>query len=179
MGNPKRLLYQPRWQEFSDRRKNTKQQVLGFVWVWSIYSWTCVCVCLCVFACVCVCVHSEALYSHLFENHELIQEVNTLAREEFPDGLLSLEALRVRGGAHLGRLVPQELCHRVVLQKRQQQRSDQTRRNQLLKKTLNAYFYHHPDTLKHECLFMYLCRVGLTGFCLEILVLAQLAGASL
>lgn len=53
--------------------------------------------------------------SHLFENHELIQEVNTLAGEEFPDGLLSLEALRVRGGAHLGRLVPQELRQRVVL----------------------------------------------------------------
>lgn len=59
------------------------------------------------------------LVTHLFENHELIQEVNTLAGEEFPDGLLCLEAPRVRGGAHLGwvtvRLVPQELCQRVIL----------------------------------------------------------------
>lgn len=59
--------------------------------------------------------------NHLFENHELIQEVNTLAGEELPDGLLSLEALRVSGGGHLGRLVLQELCQRVALQKRRHQ----------------------------------------------------------
>lgn len=62
-------------------------------------------VCLCIFACA----WTLCGQSHLFENHELIQEVNTLASEEFPDSLLSLEALRVRGGVHLGRLVPQEL----------------------------------------------------------------------
>lgn len=72
-----------------------------------VYLWSCVCVYLHVR------VHYEALY--LFENHDLIQEVNTLAGEEFPDGLLSFEALRVRGGTHLGRLVLQELCQRVVL----------------------------------------------------------------
>lgn len=62
-------------------------------------------------------MHCEALWgkSHLFENHELIHEVNTLAGEELPDGLLSLEALRVRGSADLGRLVLQELSQRVVL----------------------------------------------------------------
>lgn len=62
--------------------------------------------------CICMCV---CILWHLFENHELVQEVDALAGEEFPDGLLSLEALRVRGGAHLGRLVPQELRQRVVL----------------------------------------------------------------
>lgn len=95
---------EPQWQEFNDR-KNTKQQVfcLGLVYY-------CISLRLCT-------------DNHLFENHELIQEVNTLAGEEFPDGFLSLEALRVSGGAHLGRLVSQELRQRVVLQKR----SDQTR----------------------------------------------------
>lgn len=110
MENLKRLLHE----EFSDKTSSTKQQVLGFVWVWSIYLWSCG-----VFVCAYlhVRVHYKALcgQSHLFENHELIQEVNTLAGEEFPDGLLSLEALRVRGGAHLGRLVLQELCQRVIL----------------------------------------------------------------
>lgn len=62
---------------------------------------------------VCMC---RRLMSHLLENHELIQEVNTLAGEEFPNGLLSLEALRVRVGAHLGGLVLQEIRQRVVLQ---------------------------------------------------------------
>lgn len=71
--------------------------------------------------CVCVYLHARVHFggfvadSHLFEDHELIQEVNTLAGEELPDGLLSLEALRVRGGAHLGGLVPQELRQREVL----------------------------------------------------------------
>lgn len=45
----------------------------------------------------------------------MIHEVNTLAGEELPDGLLSLEALRVRGSTDLGRLVLQELSQRVVL----------------------------------------------------------------
>lgn len=64
-----------------------------------------------------VCVHSEAFAGdgYLFEHHELIQEVNTLAGEEFPDGLLSLVKLRVRGGAHLGGLVAQELRQAEVL----------------------------------------------------------------
>ncbi len=109
MENLKRLLHEPHRQEFSDRAKDTKQQVLGFVWVWSIYLWSCARICMC------VCIMRLCADSHLFENHELIQEVNTLAGEEFPDGLLSLEALRVRGGVHLGRLVPQELRQRVVL----------------------------------------------------------------
>lgn len=109
MENPKRLLHEPHRWEFSDKTKNTKQQVLGFIWVWSTYLWSCVCICMCVY------IRKLCTDSHLFENQELIQEVNTLAGEEFPDGLLSLEALRVRGGAHLGRLVPQELRQRVVL----------------------------------------------------------------
>lgn len=58
--------------------------------------------------------------NHLFENHELIQEVNTLAGEQLPDGLLSFKAQRVRGGAPLGRLVLQELCYGVVLRKKYQ-----------------------------------------------------------
>lgn len=73
-------------------------------------------VCLRVHICLGMGIMKHCADSHLFENHELIQEVNTLACEEFPDGLFSLEVLRVRGGAHLGRLVPQELCQRVVLQ---------------------------------------------------------------
>lgn len=63
--------------------------------------------------------------NHLFKNHELIQEVNTLAGKEFPDGLLSFEALRVIGGAQLGRLVLQELWQRVVLQKESDQTSSE------------------------------------------------------
>lgn len=65
-----------------------------------------------VFVCICICM---CILSHLFENHDLIQEVNTLASEEFPNGLLSLESLRVRVGAHLGGLIPEEVCQRVVL----------------------------------------------------------------
>lgn len=76
--------------------------MLGFIWVWSIYLWCCVCLCVCI-------------VRHLFENHELIQEVNALAGEEFPDGLLSLEAPRVGVSAHLGGLVAQEIGQRVVL----------------------------------------------------------------
>ena len=72
----------------------------------------CVCICVCVY----LRVHLEVCRdSHLFQNQELIQEVNTLAGEEFQDGLLSFEALRVRGRAHLGGMVLQELCQRVFL----------------------------------------------------------------
>lgn len=63
--------------------------------------------------CMCVCV--ESLHCHLFENHDLIEEVNTLAGEELPDGLLPLEARRLRGGGHLERPTPQELHQRAVL----------------------------------------------------------------
>lgn len=55
--------------------------------------------------------------SHLFENHELIQEVNTLAGEKFPDGLLFFTALKVRGHAHRAGLVLQELGQREVLRR--------------------------------------------------------------
>lgn len=58
---------------------------------------------------VCICIVRLGADNHLFKNHELIQEVNTLAGKEFPDGLLSFEALRVSGGAQLGGLVLQEL----------------------------------------------------------------------
>lgn len=47
--------------------------------------------------------------NHLFEDHELIQEVDALAGEELPDGLLSPEGARVSGGAELDRLVLQEV----------------------------------------------------------------------
>lgn len=47
--------------------------------------------------------------NYLFEDHELIQEVDALAGEEFPDGLLPLDAARVSVGADLDRLVPQEV----------------------------------------------------------------------
>lgn len=70
------------------------------------------------FVVLCVCVeHCDALngQGHLFENHELIQEVNALAGEEFPDGLLSLSTLRVRGNAHLRGLILEELSQRKVL----------------------------------------------------------------
>lgn len=82
------------------------------------FVWVCYFICgtVCFFVYMRLCTDN-----HLFENHKLIQEVNTLAGEELPDGLLSLEALRVSGGAHLGRLVLQELCQRVVLQKRRHQ----------------------------------------------------------
>lgn len=63
---------------------------------------------------VLVCVCMRAL-NHLFENHELIQEVNTFASEKFPNGPLSLETLRIRVGAHLGALVLEEVCQREVL----------------------------------------------------------------
>lgn len=59
--------------------------------------------------------------NHLFENHELIQEVNALAGEEFPDGLVSLSTLRVRGHAHL--LILEELSQREVLHKQTEQPS--------------------------------------------------------
>lgn len=79
-----------------------------------------------------MCVHSEAFAGdgYLFEHHELIQEVNTLAGEEFPDGLLSLVKLRVRGGAHLGGLVAQELRQAEVLhgEKTGKKKNHQTRR---------------------------------------------------
>ncbi len=74
------------------------------------------------------------LVTRLFKNHELIEEVKTFAGEEFPDGLLCLEASRVRGGAQLGGLVPQELCQRVVLHG--DVRRDQTRRKQQDRKKL-------------------------------------------
>lgn len=93
---------------------------------------------------------------YLFENHELIQEVNTLACKEFPDGLLPLEALRVSGGAHLGRLVLQELQQRVVLHKGKQIRG----------KTYHIKDHHHPNTV---CDCLCVCWFN----CLEILVLAQ------
>lgn len=48
--------------------------------------------------------------NHLFEDHELIQEVDALAGEELPDGLLSPQRAGVRGGgAELDRLVLQEV----------------------------------------------------------------------
>lgn len=53
---------------------------------------------------------------HLFEDHELIQEVDALAGEELPDGLLSPECARVGGGAELERLVLQEVGQREILQ---------------------------------------------------------------
>lgn len=106
----KRLGHEPRQQEFGDRTKHTKQQVLDFIWVWPIN-----CECVCVFVLVRVCILRLCMYSHLFENHELIQEINTLAGKQLPDGLLLLEAMRVRGGAELGGLVLQELRQRVVL----------------------------------------------------------------
>lgn len=47
--------------------------------------------------------------NHLFEDHELIQEVDALAGEELPDGLLSPHGARVCGSAQLDRLVLQEV----------------------------------------------------------------------
>lgn len=65
---------------------------------------------------VCMCVlGGRAWAAHLFKDHELVQEVNTFAGEEFPDGLLSLEALWITGGAQLRRLVSQKLGQREVL----------------------------------------------------------------
>lgn len=56
--------------------------------------------------------------NHLFEDHELIQEVDALAGEELPDGLLSPQSARVRGGAELDRLVLQEVWQRKILQRK-------------------------------------------------------------
>lgn len=81
--------------------KNTKQQALGFIWVWSSCLWSCVF--------VWSIVRLLNGQSHLFENNEPIQEVNALAGEEFPDGLLSLSTLRVRGNTHLRELILEEL----------------------------------------------------------------------
>lgn len=118
--------------------------------------------------------------NHLFENHELIQEVNALAGEEFPDGLLSLEALRVTGGAHLGGLVPQELSQRVTLQKRSNQARIHLFTPQNVCLCRKCIFCHCkvPTTIQiHSSvchyLFLCACRVNLSSYCLEILVLAQ------
>lgn len=67
--------------------------------------------------CLCVFLLKEVA-SHLFQNHQLIQEVKTFAGEEFPDGLLPLEALRVVAGARLGSLPLQELRQRAALHKK-------------------------------------------------------------
>lgn len=74
--------------------------MLTFLWVWVYYF---------IVGVACICIMRLGADNHLFKNHELIQEVNTLAGKEFPDGLLSFEALGVIGGAQLGRLVLQEL----------------------------------------------------------------------
>lgn len=75
------------------------------------------------YVCVCVCL------SHLFENHKLIQEVDTLTGEELPDGFMALKALRRRGGTHLEGLVPQELGHRVFLKKKENHWTDRERKH--------------------------------------------------
>lgn len=103
------------WKELSVMLKITMQQELGFIWAWSI--------CLCS---VCI-VGAVNGHSHLFENHELIQEVNALAGEEFPDGLLSLSTLRITGHAHL--LILEELGQTEVLHRRTKQPSRNPQRS--------------------------------------------------
>lgn len=77
--------------------------------------------------------------THLFEHHELIQEVDTLTGEEFPDGFLSLKALRVRAGVYLGRLVPQELCQSEVLHT--ERRKDAQKKKNYQEGTKNKEMY--------------------------------------
>lgn len=64
---------------------------------------------------MCLCAF---FFFYLFQNHQLIQEVKTFASEEFPDGLLPLEALRVCAGARWGGLVLQELQQTAVLSRK-------------------------------------------------------------
>lgn len=63
-----------------------------------------------------ICITRLRADNHLFEDHELIQEVDALAGEEFPDSLLPLHSARVCGGAELDRLVLQEIGQRKILQ---------------------------------------------------------------
>lgn len=56
-----------------------------------------------------ICIMRLSGDNHLFEDHELIQEVDALAGEELPDGLLPPHGARVCGGTELDRLVLQEV----------------------------------------------------------------------
>lgn len=106
---------------------------------------TCGPVCLCIFA-----LWGCPADNYLFENHELVQEVNTLAGEEFPDGLQSLETLGVSGGTDLGGLVSQEVRQRKILQK------------QKTKKNIHIHIYFHLRPCVSTRCMLCNCNIGTT-----------------
>lgn len=140
------------------------------------------------YVCVCVCL------SHLFENHKLIQEVDTLTGEELPDGFMALKALRRRGGTHLEGLVPQELGHRVFLKKKENHWTDRERKHNWKTEhkreectfIFRTVFYTWwslagnfkvttrcpiVPTDKCQCLFIFVLTLHLMSYSLEIQVL--------
>lgn len=63
-------------------------------------------------------------YSYLFQHHQLIKEVNTLASKELPDGFLSLVCSGVRLHPQLG-LAFQKLLQNQVLRQEEKKRLEQ------------------------------------------------------